>query len=251
MQCRDAQFYLRLRRPTGDELGADVTADLDRHLAGCPICAPEARVAESFDRRVAATMRSVPVPASLRDKLLAQASTHQGTAIRRKLYRVAALAASLLVFAGLGFGVFTASRPKIDPDAWVMAADEDIQNPDAALSKWLTDQKFPAQLPLPFNPDLMMMKGTERIQGADVPVVVFRHPTEVGFARVYLFRTNGTINLTNLRDTNASLTMATVIEGPQYRGVKYVILHTIHPVNDGDNPLKPFLRPPGERASLR
>ncbi|MCE9565037.1 MAG: DUF3379 domain-containing protein [Planctomycetes bacterium] len=250
MQCRDAQFYLRLRRPTGDELGADVTADLDRHLAGCPICAPEARVADSFDRSVATAMRSVPVPASLRDKLLAQASTHQGTVIRGKIYRVAALAASLLVFAGIGFGVFTASRPKIDPDQWAMDTDEDVQNPDAALSKWLTKQKLPAQLPLPFNTDLLMMKGTDNIQGVDVPVVVFRHPTEFGFAKVYIFRADGSVNLTKLRDTNASHTAVTVIESPQHRGVKYVILHTFHPVHDGENPLKPFLRPPGERASL-
>jgi hypothetical protein len=251
MQCRDAQFYLRLRRPTGDELGADVTADLDRHIAGCPVCAPEARVAESFDRTVAATMRNVRVPASLRDKLLAQASTHQGTVIRRKIYRVTALAASFLLFAGIGFGVFTVSRPKIDPDALVMKADEQIQNPDGALRDWLTSQKFPAQLPLPFNADLMLTMGTERIQGTDVPVVVFRHPTEMGgFAKVYIFRTDGSVNLTNLRDTNASLTTATVIEGPQYRGVKYLILHKFCPVNEGENPLKPFLRPPGESPRL-
>ncbi len=250
MQSRDAQFYLRLRRPAGDELGADLAADLDRHLADCPMCAPDARVAQSFDRAVAATMRNVFVPASLRDKLLAQASTHHGTVIRRKVYRFAALAASLFLFAGIAFGVFTVSRPKIDTTAMVMHADEQLQNPEAALRDWLTGQKFPAQLPLPFNPDLLVMLGSERVQGVDVPVALFRHPSELGFAKVYIFRTDGTSNLNGLRDTNASLTMATVIEGPQYRGVKYVILHTVHPVNEGEQPLKPFLRTPGNQPRL-
>ncbi|MBA4187062.1 MAG: hypothetical protein C0467_03500 [Planctomycetaceae bacterium] len=249
MQCRDAQFYLRLRRPAGDELGADVAADLDRHLAECSTCAPEAIAAQSFDRAVATSMKSVPVRASLRDKLLAQASTRQGTVIRQKVYRITALAASLLLAVGITFGVFSVSRPKIDTTAMVMFADEQIQNPDAALRNWLVGQKLPAQLPLPFNPDLLVTLGSERVQGADVPVAVFRHPTEAGFAKVYIFRADGTANLNNLRDTNASLTMATVIDGPQHRGVKYVIVHTVHPVNEGEQPLKPFLRAPGNTAS--
>jgi len=250
MQCRDAQFYLRLRRPAGDELGADVAADLDRHLADCSMCAPEAHAAQSFDSAVSAMMRSIPVPASLRDKLLVQASTHHGAVIRRKVYRLTALAASLLLVAGIGFGVFSVSRPKIDTTDMVMHADEQLQNPDAALSQWLTEHKFPSQLPLPFNTDLLVTMGTERVQGSNIPVVVFRHPTELGFAKVYIFRADGTTNLSSLRDTNASLTMASVIEGPQYRGVKYVIVHTVHPVHEGEQPLKPFLRVPGNTARL-
>ncbi|MFO0825356.1 MAG: hypothetical protein U0792_19925 [Gemmataceae bacterium] len=250
MLCRDAQFYLRLRRHAGDELGTDVSADLGRHLAGCPSCAAEAHSAESFDRAVAVSMRSVPVPAGLRDKLFTQASTYHGAVIRRKVYKVAALAASLLLATGLGFGVFSASRPKINTDDLVRVADEQLQNPDVSLREWLTSQKFPAQLPLPFNTELLVTLGTERVQGADVPVAVFRHPTERGFAKIYIFRTNGEFNLNNLRDTNASLTIATVMENPQQRGVKYVILHTVHPVNDGGHPLKPFLRDPSQFTRL-
>src|SRR5262245_10939969 len=135
MQCRDAQFYLRLRRHAGDELGADVTADLDRHCAGCPACAADARPAASFDRAVTAAMRSVPVPAGLRDKLLTLASAHRGGVIRRQAYKVAALAASIFFATGLAFGVFTASRPKIDTYALVVNSDDFIQDPDGALRR--------------------------------------------------------------------------------------------------------------------
>lgn len=253
MQCRDAQFYLRLRRHAGDELGTEVTADLDRHLAGCPSCAADARSAESFDRAVGSAVRAVPVPAGLRDRLLTQASAHHGTVIRRKVFRVAALAASLFFTVGLAFGVFSATRPKIDTDAMVAAADEQIRNPDAAIRQWLGDRRLPPQLPLPFNPDLLVTVGAERVQGVDVPVAVFRHPTEPGFAKLYVFRDDGRLDLRNLRNTNASHTVATIVpaDARQFRGVKYVVVHTAHRVeNPGDDPLKPFLRPAGDSARL-
>jgi len=249
MQCRDAQFYLRLRRHAGDELGAEVAADLDRHLAGCPACAADARASASFDNAIATAMRSVAVPAGLRDKLLAMASAHRGGVIRRKVYRVAAVAASLFLTVGLTFGVFSASRPKIDPNAMVMNADELVQDPDGALSRWLASQKFPDRLPLPFNTtDLLIGFGFEQIQGKGVPVVVFHHPTDTrGFAKVYIFRDDGTYNLRDLQEVQASNTRLVVISNPQqFRGVKYVILHTVHPPqNPQDDLLKPFLRTQG------
>lgn len=249
MQCRDTQFYLRLRRHAGDELGADVTADLDRHLAVCPVCAADARVAASFDGAVASAMRAVPIPVGLREKLLTQVATYRGGVIRRKMYRYAATAAALFVGVGLAFGLFSASRPRIDTNDMVMSGDRLIQDPDGVLRDWLVAQKFPDRLPLPFDTDLLMSVGTERIQGADVPVAVFRYPSndrnERGFAKVYLFRTDGAYNLKELQDAQASHTMIRVIDDPrQFRDVKYVVLHTVHPdpFNPGSDPLKPFLR---------
>lgn len=250
MLCRDAQFYLRLRRPAGDELGPDATAELDRHLAACPACTADARAAAAFDRAVATAMRAVPVPLGLRDKLLAQVAAHRGGVIRRKMYRVAALAASLFLATGLAFGVFSATRPTIDTNDLVMKADEEFQEPDEAIRRWLVDRKLPDRLPLPFNADLLVLHGSERIQGKDVPVVVFRHPGAVndphftrGFAKVYIFRNDGTFDLKGLQDAHASHTAAKVIRD-QPHGVTYVIVHTMHPPADpGDNnPLAPFLR---------
>lgn len=252
MQCRDAQFYLRLRRHAGDELGAEVTADLDRHLAGCAGCAADARTTESFDRAVGAAVRAVPVPPGLRDRLLTRASEHHGAVIRRRVYRVAAVAASLFFGVGLAFGLFSVTRPKIDTTALVMSADALIQNPDDALTQWLTAQDLPPHLPEPFDTDLLVSLGRERVQGADVPVVVFRHPADAKtapltrFAKVYVLRTDGRYNLDALRDDNASHTAARVVADPrQFRGVKYVILYPAGP--DG---LAPFLRPRGPTAGL-
>src|SRR5205814_9340182 len=71
MECRDAQFYLRFRRPGSGELGPEVAGDLDRHLAGCEHCAAEAAAASAFDTAVATAMTDVMVPAGLRNRLIA------------------------------------------------------------------------------------------------------------------------------------------------------------------------------------
>src|SRR5438552_9047844 len=98
MECRDAQFYLRMRRHAADELGPDVTAALNDHLAVCPACAADARAAASFDRAIASAMRAVPVPSGLRERLVSHTASKQGAILRRKAYRTgAALAAALLL----------------------------------------------------------------------------------------------------------------------------------------------------------
>jgi uncharacterized protein DUF3379 len=243
MQCRDAQFYLRLRRHAGDELGTDVTGDLDRHLAVCTACATDARATASFDRAVAQAMAAVPIPAGLRDKLLTIASAHRGGVIRRKVYRVAALAASVLFVTGLAFGVFSSSRAKMTGEAFVVSQDRIFEDPEGALRDWLIAQQLPDQLPEPFDPSLLIVLGTEKVQGKDVPVAVFRHPRERGFAKVFVFRDDGTYNLKDLTDAQLSHTMARVIRDPaRFRGVQYVIVHTFHPDPVDPNPLRPFLR---------
>lgn len=222
MTCRDAQFYLRLRRESADELG-DAAADLDRHLAACPDCAAESRAESSFDRALGVSMRAVVVPPALRGRLLANLTHTRSSQARRKVFRSVALAASLFLTVGLAFGVFSASRPKVDMMGLVLDADEQLQNPEEATRRWLAEQKLPTELPLRFNYDLFTMRGKEQIQGRDVPVVMFREPnTPTGFAKVYLFRTGG-FDLKGMQGAQASLSQAVVRESA---GVVYVIVFT-------------------------
>jgi hypothetical protein len=178
------------------------------------------------------------------------ASAHRGGVIRRKVYQVAALAASILFVTGLAFGVFSSSRARIDANQIVMNSDRLYEDPDGALRDWLIAQKFPERLPEPFDPNLLMSLGTEKIQDKDVPVAVFRHPRERGFAKVYIFRDDGTYNLKELRDAQLSHTMARVVKDPQFRDVQYVIVHTVHPDPVDPNLLKPFLRQSRDSAGL-
>lgn len=244
MHCRDAQFYLRLRRHAGDELGADVTADLDRHLAGCAGCGTDARAAASFDRAVAGAMRAVAVPATLHEKLLTQVAAYRGGVIRRKMYRYTAVAASLFLAVGLAFGLF-ASRPQLDTLQLVEKADGQLQNPDEALRRWLADQDLPQQLPWQLNTDLLISTGSERIQGREVPVAVFSHPSDPrGFAKVYIFRKNGSINPRDAQDAQASLTRAVTFQDKEH-GITYVVVHTVHPVGPHEDMMRPFLKAQG------
>ena len=230
MQCRDAQFYLRLRRHAADELGADVAEPLDAHLAACPACAADARVAQSFDRALATAMRAVPLPAGLHDRLIAHAAGKRGATLRRRGYRYAGLVAASLLFVSVALGVFSKTRPTVDTDALVREHDKQWQSPQAVKEStrvWLTEQKLPDTLPLPFDYDLLVSRGFEQIEGRYVPVLVFRAPTGSGIAKVYLFREDGRFNLKELREAQMSGTRAEVIVGKdKFRGATYVIIHT-------------------------
>lgn len=242
MQCPEAQFYLRLRKPGRDELGPEASAGLNRHLAECPVCAAEARTGEAFDRAVAAALRAVPVPVGLRERLHARAAAYRGAAIRRTIYRLTALAAAVLLAVGLGLGVFV-QRSAFDTAALVHDTDEQLRDPESSLRAWLTSLGVAPELPPPpgetdpFDPELLVSLGWERVQGQDVPVVVFRHPSGRGFAKVYILRSLSEFDLRTLADAQGSLTLARVVTDPSRpRGVAYVIVST------GPD-FKPFLRP--------
>jgi hypothetical protein len=188
MECRDAQFYLRLRRHVADELGPEVTAELDRHVVGCPRCAADARAVARFDAALATAMQNVPIPPGLRDQLIAKLSAQRGAVLRRKAYRWAAVAAVLLLSIGMGYGALRQSRPRLDTDQLVQVHDarQDPDQAEAAVRQWLVSQKLPDRLPEPFDYRLLVTYGTELVQGRDVPVVVFHAGTET--AKVYFFR---------------------------------------------------------------
>ena len=111
MQCRDAQFYLRLRRHAADELGTDVTAALDGHLATCAACCRRCagfRVVRPR-RRVRDDGRSGPVRAA-RAADHASGPRRRARRLRNKAFRVGGLVAAALLIVGIGFSL-------IDEDA--------------------------------------------------------------------------------------------------------------------------------------
>jgi hypothetical protein len=222
MDCRDAQFYLRLRHPGRDEFEPEVTAALDRHVAGCPACAAADRAAGGFDRAVATAMRAVPVPAGLRDRLFTEAATRRGAVLRRKTYRLTATAASVLVACGLAVGYYTATRPQPDTAALVDLGDEtaDPRQAEALVERFRKAEGLPA-LPERFDYGLFVHAGTERVQGRDVPVVVFR--SDRGWAKVYAFRSTS-FDVKAVRGAQASHCSAK--EYPAHDGVVYVVVHT-------------------------
>lgn len=238
MDCRDAQFYLRMRRHAADELGPDVTAPLNEHLATCPGCAADARAVESFDRAVATAMVNVPVPAGLRAKIGAHVASKQGAILRRKVYQGAGLVTAALLLLGIGYGIVSNTRPKLNVEGLVERNGEVAADARDSTERWLAAQKLPARLPLPFDYDLLTYRGHEDVQGRDVPVVVFRSRHGSGFAKVYIFPPNSGFNLKGIQETNNSHARAEILVKQETRGnFTYVFVHT-----GGPNGLEFFLR---------
>lgn len=236
MECRDAQFYLRFRRPGSDELGPEVAGDLDRHLAGCEHCAAEAGLASAFDTAIATAMKDVPVPAALKNRLIAHVAEKRGAALRRKAYTFAAAAAVIFLAAGLTFGLF-AGRPSLDVSADLAGPrEEQLQNPNGAVTQWLAAQKV-KKLPEDFDPALFDLTSYAQIHGRYVPFIRFRERNNgLGWAEVYVIPRNGPFKLADLKDYRGSNCQARVYDDEQqFRAVVFVVLHT------GPD-LRPFLR---------
>jgi hypothetical protein len=229
MECRDAQFYLRFRRPGSDELGPEVAGDLDRHLAGCDHCTAEARTASAFDTTVATAMQDVPVPAGLRNKLVAHVAEKRGAELRRKAYRYAGAAAVVFLALGLSFGLF-GRRPSLDTYADLVApTDEQVQDPKAAIRNWLAAEGLPAVLPQPFDPKLLDSTTYERVKGKNVPVIKYYDRNgPPGFAKVYILRVDGQFaDVEDLKEAVASNCQAQVFKNVERaRGFVYVVVYT-------------------------
>ena len=244
MECRDAQFYLRLRRHTADELGPDVNAALDGHCATCAVCAADARASASFDRAVATAMRAVPIPSGLRERLITQAARAQGTALRNKALRVGGMVVAALLIIGIGFSLVATTRPGVDPYKIVQDADRQYEKPGEYARQWLAAEKLPEELPWDFDYDLLIHCGHDRIGDSNryAPVMVFRAREGSGFARVYMFRAGGPFDTKEMRDVQASHFSAQVVIGKQqWRDVHYLIVHKGPPKRG----LGDFLRIPG------
>lgn len=233
MECRDAQFYLRLKRHAGapgtDELGPEAQAALADHCAGCPACAADARAAANFDRALASAMTDVAVPTGLRARLLAHTGAKVATAWRARVARrgVLALAASVLVLFGLS--VLSRSRPVVDTDTIAQIADLQAHDPESATRAFLEKNGAPAALPLRFDYALHVFNGYERVGGRDVPVVVFRSPdpADRGTAVVYVFAADGRFDLRQLREAQVSGSHVQVFPGDgEFKGFTYIVLTT-------------------------
>ena len=238
MECRDAQFYLRLQRHATDELGADVAGALSAHLASCPACAADGRAALAFDRAVASAMRAVPVPPGQRERLVTHAAAKQGAALRGRLYRGATVAAAALVLVALGLGVFSSTRPHVPTHELVQAAEEQWTSPRPYVQKWLAAKGLPDELPWDFQYERLRVNcSDEEVAGRHVPVVALATP-EGDFAKVYVFR-DGAFKGDPIGPAQDSNFHAMEFhDRARFPGVRYVVVHT-------GQDLAPFLRPKG------
>ena len=251
MNCRDAEFFLRFRRPGlpgAGELAPKDAAALDQHLAGCSLCAAQDRASSAFDTTIGTAMRAVAIPAGLRERLIARNSAERGAVIRRRTYLAAALAASLFLTIGLAAGIFSASRPQpnielladraagLESAMHFVAAQVDpvqAQTNENDVRRWLKAEGLPEELPENFDFSLVLSYHWEEVQGRKVPVILFRGRDQ-GFAKVYAFRETQ-FNLKGMKHAQNSTCQAIVYETNRRPGLTFVVVFT-------GRDLEPFLK---------
>jgi hypothetical protein len=253
MDCTSARLLLAFRRPGGAaELAREDAADLDRHLAGCPACAALARRQDGFDLAVARAMRTVAVPAGLRDRLVADALARRGAEWRRTAARYTVAAAALVMLALTTAGIGLALRPSFDTEKPPAGYANLVEDPERSVRGWLESEGLPTTLPRDFNYALLDTAAGldyEKIDGRYVPRVVFRIPPRpdrpgdrADFAKVYVVR-KGQFELDSRKFRNTQNSFCNVIVVPDDgSGVGYVILFTT-------DTLDPFLKPRARDAA--
>ena len=239
MHCNDALFYHRFRRPGTDELEPTLTADLDRHLAGCAGCSALSITERAFDAAVGNAMNAVPIPIGLRSALISRAVARRSARQRHIVYRYAGVAATVLLALAVGFGVFR-SKPQFELYTLLVAEDSRAENPEIATKNWLSANGLPS-LPEAFDFSLAVNCAEERIQGNVVPVVVFRERQGEGFAKVFLVRESQFDFQAIARDQAQASHCTAYVHPRAANGYRFVIVHT------GPS-LTPFLRRAGDMA---
>jgi hypothetical protein len=97
MDCRTARLLVPFARPGVTELERADLAALKQHLADCPDCRLEVEAERTLDAVLSRAMRAVPVPASLRDRLLAKLGEQRRRVYARWAVRGLTAAAGLLL----------------------------------------------------------------------------------------------------------------------------------------------------------
>jgi hypothetical protein len=233
MDCSACRQLAAFRRSGGPaELAPEDVAALDRHLAGCPACAALLVRQDVFDGSVSRAMRAVPVPAGLRDRLLADALARRGAEWRQSLGKGAtALGIAVVGLVVCWSGYLNFLRPAFDTVAvsdQFAAASETPEAAEADVRGWLAREGLPPDLPpaLDFDYRYHQFHGYEEIDGRKVPVVLFAQPGtgRLDTARVYVVR-SGQFDQYELQATQNSFCSVKVFQDGS-SAIAYVVLYT-------------------------
>ena len=191
MDCKTAHLLLDFNRPTPTELEASEAETLENHLIDCPACARLARDERRLDEHVGQAVRDVPVPAGLRERLIAGLQRPETLPLPRRRFSrgawsLAAAAALLLIAFG---GTVLATRPT-GLDTYQLRLDSWTQfNPDRTqVDDWLHAEGSRVPAPDMFEYNLLTHYHVARLQGKSVPMLLFTSANHrhVYQARVYL-----------------------------------------------------------------
>jgi|YNPBryunderm2012_1023409.scaffolds.fasta_scaffold06549_3 hypothetical protein len=227
-------------------LSSDLTAEdlaaLERHQSECPACRTRTIHQNAFDQAVAAAIKAVPAPPSQAvEQLTRRLQARQRRARQRKFLSRLAVAATVLILLGLGYGVRHAARPSFDTDAFVWQRDQEFQDPESAVRAWLSSEGLPPELPAPFDFRLCRAFGVMPIgNGQHAPAIEFRfldpRSGREEIARLYLLSAKQ-FQFRRLDPARSSYFTTQILrDDREHSGLVYLLLLST-------DQLQPFLKP--------
>src|SRR6267142_1662781 len=115
MDCNHARLLLTFARDHAD-LDQSEADGLEEHLGQCPECAAAFAAEQRADAALAKAMNDVPVPAGLKERLLAKLAKLPRTRWSWRRWIVSTAAAAAIVLLAIGFTWHVWLAPKPEPD---------------------------------------------------------------------------------------------------------------------------------------
>jgi hypothetical protein len=238
-----ARLLLEFTHPGGCELRPAEAAALETHLHTCSECDAVARAERRVDEHIGRSMREVPLPVGLRQRVMDRLARDRSVAWRRWGLRAVGSAAAL-VLVGLSWWVWAAlsvpplSVTEIQEDAFSRSKGSGLDS--EKVSAWFRE-KYRVSTEMPreigegrLNYNYLVYFDLGYLQGKQVPMLIFQKGGDS--ARVYLvtdsqFRFKDVPNGVPLPGSGYTLM---VWQHPSNPHLAYVVLYS------GDS-LRPFL----------
>jgi hypothetical protein len=232
VDCNTARMLITFFGRQGSELAPEDAADLNAHLGGCPACAAAVRFERQFDDRVGKAMLAVPVPPTLKAKLLDGVAAQRGAWYRQKFFALAGLAAAIVATVG-GIVAWQIQRaPELTVADIVNQEDARAQDRGRFVDRYLRDHGRPDFRPeRPFDLNQLELVGTAELDGKQVPVLYFVNGPKNARAKVYVVR-DTEFKWKNLPQDGSSQPgglfghQVALVRDRQNSGVAYVVVFT-------------------------
>lgn len=175
MECKTARLLLPFLRTPGELPPEDVQA-IETHLAGCPECRAAVKSEAEFDRAVAQAMVDVAVPAGLQDAIRTRLAQENARVWRRRLVRVSAVAAGLLLVVSIALGWWQ-SRIVFSPEQFAAEQDQqfiiELDRRLESAEDYFRGQNLRTELPRDFDYGLLQSLEVVNVKGKSVAKLQF------------------------------------------------------------------------------
>jgi len=185
MDCNHARLLLTFAREHAD-LDQSEADGLEEHLGQCPECAAMFAAEQRTDAAIGKAMNNVPVPAGLKERLLAKLPRTRRS-WRRWIVSTAA-AAVLLLAVALSWHIWLAPNPELDyenaSDFLVMTTYE--ERAPKEVEEYFETKDLKMAFPQQLNSRRLSCYCVGEIQGRRVPKLEFLDHASRSVAHVYV-----------------------------------------------------------------